>query len=167
MDTALRGRCVHQSGTCPRRVSQAKERAFQDREQHLQMNDKESTNRLSSSRSGTYKGLGETRGLNNPVREARVTAARQKTGWFQVMHNLAGQEPASYVHTAVFKTDNQQGPTVQHGELCSMLCGSLDGRGVWGRMDTCIHMAESLCCAPETTTTLRIGYNPIENTKFF
>ena len=24
---------------------------------------------------------------------------------------------------------------------CSMLCGSLDGRGVWGRMDTCLCMA--------------------------
>ena len=34
--------------------------------------------------------------------------------------------------------DNQQGPTVEHRELCSVLCGSLDGRGVWGRMD--IHM---------------------------
>ena len=28
--------------------------------------------------------------------------------------------------------------------LCSMLCGSLDGRGVWGWMDTCICMAETL-----------------------
>ena len=28
--------------------------------------------------------------------------------------------------------DNQQGPTVEHVELCSMLCGSLDGMGVWG-----------------------------------
>jgi len=27
-------------------------------------------------------------------------------------------------------------------ELCSMSCGSLDGRGVWGRMDTCISFAE-------------------------
>ena len=27
--------------------------------------------------------------------------------------------------------DNQQGPTVEHMELCSMLCGSLDGKGVW------------------------------------
>ena len=44
-------------------------------------------------------------------------------------------------HTAVFKMDNQQGPTVEHMELCSMLCGSLDGRGVWGRMDTWIRMA--------------------------
>ena len=48
-------------------------------------------------------------------------------------------------------------------ELCSMLCGSLGGRGggVWGRMDTCMCMAESLCCPPETITTLLIGYMPI------
>ena len=41
---------------------------------------------------------------------------------------------------ALFKMDNQQGPTVQHLELCSMLCGSLDGRGIWGRMDVCTCM---------------------------
>ena len=34
----------------------------------------------------------------------------------------------------LIKMDNQQGPTVQPMELCSMLCGILDGRGVWGRM---------------------------------
>ena len=44
------------------------------------------------------------------------------------------------------------------GGLCSMLCGSLNGREVWGRMDTCIWMAESLHCSPETITTLLIGY---------
>ena len=33
--------------------------------------------------------------------------------------------------------------------LWSMLCGSLDRRGVWGRMDTCVCMAESFCCSPE------------------
>ena len=53
----------------------------------------------------------------------------------------------------MFKMDNQQSPTVEHRELCLMLCGSLDGRGVWRRMDTCICMAESLCCPPETITT--------------
>ena len=42
--------------------------------------------------------------------------------------------------------DNQQGPTVLHRDFCSMLCGSLDGRGVRGRMGTCICMAEYLCC---------------------
>ena len=35
------------------------------------------------------------------------------------------------------------------------------GEGVWGRMDTCICMAESLCCLPETITTLLISYTPI------
>ena len=70
-----------------------------------------------------------------------------------------------YVHTAVFKMDDQQGLTVQHRELCSMLCGSLDGRGVWGRMDTCTYMAESLRCPPETITALLIGYIPIPNKK--
>ena len=44
-----------------------------------------------------------------------------------------------------------------------MLCGSLDGMGDRGRMDTCICMAES----PETITTLLIGYTPIQNKFFF
>ena len=38
-------------------------------------------------------------------------------------------------------------------ELCSMLCGSLDGTGVWGRMDTWICMPESLCHSLEAITT--------------
>ena len=38
-----------------------------------------------------------------------------------------------------------------------MLSSSLDRRGVWGRMDTYICMAESLCCSPETITTLLIS----------
>ena len=62
------------------------------------------------------------------------------------------------VHTAVFKMDNQQGPPAQHREVCSMLHGSLDGRGVWGRMDTCICMTESLWSPPATVTTLLTGY---------
>ena len=37
-----------------------------------------------------------------------------------------------HVHAAVFKMENQQGPTVWHRGLCSMLWGSLDGRGAWG-----------------------------------
>ena len=38
-------------------------------------------------------------------------------------------------------------------ELCSTSCGSLDRRGVWGSMDTCIRLAGWLCCAPESITT--------------
>ena len=42
--------------------------------------------------------------------------------------------------------------------LCSVLRGSLDGKGDWRRMDTCRCMAESLNCSPETITTLFISY---------
>ena len=40
------------------------------------------------------------------------------------------------------------------------------GGGLVGRVDTCICMAESLHGSPETTTTLLIGYTPIQNKKF-
>ena len=33
----------------------------------------------------------------------------------------------------------------------------------FGRMDTCIHMAESLHCSPETITTLLTDHTPIQN----
>ena len=55
------------------------------------------------------------------------------------------------MHRLIFKMDNQQEPTVGHRELCVMLCGSLDGRGVWGRMDTCVCIAEFLCCPLKTS----------------
>ena len=32
-----------------------------------------------------------------------------------------------HVHAAILKMDQQHGPAVEHRELCSMLCGSLDG----------------------------------------
>ena len=44
-----------------------------------------------------------------------------------------------------------------------MLWGRLDGRQVWGRMNTCICMAKSFCCPPDTITTLLIGYTPIKD----
>ena len=47
-----------------------------------------------------------------------------------------------------------------------MLCGSLDGRRVQGRMHPCICMAESLHCLRKVTTTLLITYSPIQNKKF-
>jgi len=58
--------------------------------------------------------------------------------------------------------DNQQGPIVYHMELCSTLCGSLDGSEIWGRMDTCMEYmcmyGQVLPCSPETTTKVLIGY---------
>ena len=46
-----------------------------------------------------------------------------------------------------------------------MLRGSLVGKGVWGKMNTCMYMAESLCGSPETVTTLLISDTPIQNKK--
>ena len=46
-----------------------------------------------------------------------------------------------------------------------MWCGSLDGRGVWERMDTNVRMAEALWGPPETIATLLISYVPIQNKK--
>ena len=43
-----------------------------------------------------------------------------------------------HVHTAIFKIDNQQGPTVQHRELCSILSNNLNGKRIYKRIDTCI-----------------------------
>ena len=48
-------------------------------------------------------------------------------------------------------------------ELYSILCASLDGRVSWGRMDTCICMAESLHYSPDPITKLLIDYTPIQN----
>ena len=38
----------------------------------------------------------------------------------------------SHVHTAVFETNNRQGPAVVYVEIYSVLWGGLDGRVVWG-----------------------------------
>ena len=46
--------------------------------------------------------------------------------------------------------------TVENMEVCSILCSSLDGREVWGRMGTGIFMAEPLCSLPEITTILKL-----------
>ena len=64
-----------------------------------------------------------------------------------------------HVHTAILKMDNQQKPIVQHTELCSMLCASLDGpqRGLGENGYRHMH-AESLYCSPETIKTLLIDY---------
>ena len=37
------------------------------------------------------------------------------------------------------------------------------GGGVGERLDPCICVAESLCCPPETITTLLTGYMPRQN----
>ena len=40
---------------------------------------------------------------------------------------------------------------------------TVDGKGLWGRMDTCICMAESLRCSPEMSTILLVDCMPVQN----
>ena len=50
---------------------------------------------------------------------------------------------------------------IAHGSLLNVMCRQPGWeKGFWGRMDTCICMAESLPCSLETKTTLLISYNP-------
>ena len=66
-----------------------------------------------------------------------------------------------HVHTAMFKIDNQQGPTIQQRELCSTFCNNLNGKTILKRIDTWICITELFCCTPETNTTLLVNYTPI------
>ena len=66
-----------------------------------------------------------------------------------------------HIYSAMFKIDNQQGPPVQHRELCSVFCNNLNGKRIWKRIDTCTCITESLCCTPETNTTLLINCTPV------
>ena len=44
------------------------------------------------------------------------------------------------------------------------ICASLDGSGVWARMDRCMCMVESLLhCSPGAITALLISYTPVQN----
>ena len=45
-----------------------------------------------------------------------------------------------HTQTTVYKTDNQQGPTIQHRELYSIVCNDLDGKRIWTRIYTHTHI---------------------------
>ena len=51
---------------------------------------------------------------------------------------------------------------ITHGTLLSIMCLP-EWEGAWGKMDKCMFMVESLCCASETITALLTSYTPIEN----
>ena len=66
-----------------------------------------------------------------------------------------------HVHSAIFKTAIQQGPSVQHRELCSIFCNNLCGEEIWRRIDMCICLTELLWCTPETNMALLSNYTTI------
>ena len=71
------------------------------------------------------------------------------------------------MQTIICRMDKQQGPTVQHRELYSISCNNFNGKvseKEYRQMDGQIErerererdrqITESLCCTPETNTTL-------------
>ena len=44
-------------------------------------------------------------------------------------------------------------------------CHGLCGKRIWKGADTCVCITDSLCCTPETNTTLSINYAPVKKTK--
>ena len=74
---------------------------------------------------------------------------------------LSNAHPVKSWYSSWLKKQTNKFTYIQHRELYSMLCGSLDGRRVRRRMHTCTCTTESHCASPETTTTLLICYTPI------
>ena len=64
------------------------------------------------------------------------------------------QEPGINIYISLHKTETQQGSTEQHRELYSIFCKILYERKSEKRMNICVCSAESVCCTPETNTTL-------------
>ena len=56
----------------------------------------------------------------------------------------------------IHATDNQQGPTVQHRELYSISRNKIYKRKESGKKQIYACITQSLCCTPETNTTLLV-----------
>ena len=69
-----------------------------------------------------------TDSLENEFMVARVMGTPPRGG--SRMREGILREFKINIYTAIFKMNNQQRPIIQHRELCSMLCSSLDERGV-------------------------------------
>ena len=59
-----------------------------------------------------------------------------------------------HMHTRVYGIVGQQGPAVYYRELYTIFSDNLHGKRIWKKMDVCVCITESLCCAAEIITTL-------------
>ena len=72
-------------------------------------------------------------------------------GWERGILEILGW----HTHNTIFTIESQQGPTVEHRELCLIFYINFSGKRIWKIVDTCI--TESLCCIPETNKALLIN----------
>ena len=68
------------------------------------------------------------------------------------------REFGTVMYPVLYSEQIDKGPIVELRTLCSVSHGSLDGTGVWGRMDACIWMTEYLQFSPETITVLCVKH---------
>ena len=74
-------------------------------------------------------------------------------GGGEVLADLETEIDIQIIET-MHKIDNQREPDIQHRELYSALCGDLNGKKIQNRGDIWLHIADSLCYAEDTNTTL-------------
>ena len=103
----------------------------------------------------------EMKQMNLTYKTERCSQTLKANSWL-LRRNMRGVWNG-YAHTAIFTMDNQPRPTVGHMETCSMLCGSLDGRGVWGRIDTCILLLLSHLSCVQLCATPSLGFSRQEH----
>ena len=99
--------------------------------------------------------------MNLTYKTERCSQTLKANSWL-LRRNMRGVWNG-YAHTAIFTMDNQPRPTVGHMETCSMLCGSLDERGVWGRIDTCILLLLSHLSCVRLCATPSLGFSRQEH----
>ena len=111
----------------------------------------------------------------NPLHYSWLENSMDRGAWEAAVHGVAKELDTTwetehakitenFLHTAIFKMNNHK--DLLYSTWNSAQCyvpAWMEVRVVWGRMDTCMCMAESLCCPPETITTLLIGYTTIQN----
>ena len=82
--------------------------------------------------------------------------SREKNGsiattiyWESTRHSKCARKYSFQFSNKIKPETKPKLPVFKHRELYSIWCASLDGKGVWGRIDICTCMAESLCYSPD------------------
>ena len=100
--------------------------------------------------------------------EIKATLKKQKDkGVYLLILNSLTLLFLLFIPTVIFKMDNQQGPTVQHMELCSVLRGNLDGKAVWGKMSTVHAWLSPLLCQHCWSSTLQYKIKCLKTKKIY